>query len=161
MAGHRGTAANTTDTATVRCLLGAGKNVEIADHDGLTPLHGAAGYVRAENVKVLLEMGANPSSVDSAGSTPLLPALKYRGNDASMHRILHLGASMVDQSRETNLGCVLPCQLEQPNPMVIELLLAAGADIAKHDNFGNSPLGWAVARARSTAYPPAETQLPD
>ena len=148
-------AATRPNAARDRCLLEAGKNAEIADHDGRTPLHEAARCGMTENVKVLLEMGANPSSVDSAGSTPLQYALDDFGDEASMHRILHLGASMLDQSRETYTDCILPCQLEQTNPMAVEMLLAAGADIAKLDRYGNGPLGWAVARARGADYPRA------
>ena len=147
-------AAGGTSGATVRCLLKAAQNVDVADYDGRTPLHDAAEYGMADCVKALLEMGADVSVVDRSGTTPLLYALNERGNEASVHRILHLGAStMVDhQSRETYADCVPSCRLKKPNHIMIEMLLAAGSDIARANNRGSSPLTWAAARAHTTSF---------
>ena len=150
-----------SDAATVRCLLEAGQNVEIVDNFGRTPLHRAAQLGRTEIVKVLLEMGADTSSSDRTGNTPLLLALFTYGNEASIHRILHLRASMVNNRfREMYADCVPSCQLKEPNHMAIELLLAAGADIAQLNYIRYSPLRWAMARAHITSFPRAqETRL--
>ena len=156
------TAAAYSNGATVRCLLEAGQNVQIADHHGRTPLHVAAQCGTIEGVKVLLEMGANVSSTDINGLTPLEYALYTYGNKASVHRILHLGASMADQLRETrtcttetNTPDGVPSyQPEERNHMTIEILLAAGTDIAKVNIFGGSPLRWAAACVLTTPYGP-------
>ena len=147
-AGHSG--------AVVRCLLeAAGQNVDLADNYGATPLHDAAELNRAECVEVLLEMGADVSVVDATGCTPLLVALHCRGNEASVHRILHLGASIADDQpffRETYADCVPSCRVGEPNPKTIEALLAAGSDITKLNHHGISPLAWAAARAHTTSF---------
>ena len=156
-------AAGYSNGATVRCLLEAGQDIEIADNLGRTPLHAAVEGQRIENVKVLLEMGADASSVDRRGWTPLLYAVYLNGNEASIHRILHLGASMADQPREIQMyeaetdtpDCVPSCQLEEPNDMIVEMLLAAGADITMLDDESRrSPLRWAAARAQTTCFGP-------
>ena len=97
-------------------------------------------------------MGADVSSIDLTGSPPLHYALHYHGNEASVHHILHLGASMVDQFRGMYADCVPSGQLQEPNHTIIEMLLAAGADIAKLNYYGASPLKWAVARMASEYF---------
>ena len=133
------------NAATVRCLLEAGQNIQVTDGNGRTPLHRAARSGETECVEVLLEKGADVSSVDQARTTPLLFALYSLGTDASVHRIVHLGASMEDQSHGTYPDCVPSCLVEQGNHKTIEMLLAAGSDITRADNFGVSPLTWAAA----------------
>ena len=139
-------------SAVVRCLLEAGQNVDVADHYGRTPLHMAALMGKTACVEVLLEMGADVSSVDEAGSTPLLFALYSHGNEASVHRILHLGASMID--RQPHESYVPTCLVDQPNHWTIETLLAAGSDRAKRNRYGVSPLTWAAVRAHSKKVTP-------
>ena len=96
-------------------------------------------------------MGADASSIDLTGPAPLHYALHYRGNEASVHHILRLGASMVDQFRGMYADCVPSGQLQEPNHTIIEMLLAAGADIAKLNYHGASPLQWAVT-SMATMY---------
>ncbi|KAI3896212.1 hypothetical protein MKW92_031749 [Papaver armeniacum] len=56
----------------VRLLASAGANVNHKDIRGqLTPLHMAAGYVKPNVVRVLIELGADPEIEDERGRTPL------------------------------------------------------------------------------------------
>ena len=141
-----------TNGATARCLLEAGQYVEIADHKGRTPLHVAAQYGIIEIVTVLLEMGADILSIDLEESTPLQYASYTHRNQATAYRILHLGASMVDRFRGMQVDRVPSCQLQEPNHVIIEMLLAAWADIAKPDYKGDSPLRWATGSMSSVYF---------
>ena len=148
---HMAAAAH-SNGATVRCLLEAGQIIEIADNYGRTPLHVVAQCGRIESVIVLLEMG-DVSSADNDGLSPLLYVLYNHGNEASVHCILHLGGlSMADQLCETQTCAaktdtpdfIPSCQLAEPTHTTIEMQLAAGADIAQVNIFGDSPLRTSV-----------------
>ena len=52
-----------------RSLLAAGADVNLAQQDGVTPLHEAAHNGRADLVQLLLDHGADPSARDGKGRT--------------------------------------------------------------------------------------------
>lgn len=61
-------------------LLASGADPNIADSDGLTPLHLAAGRAHLEGVKLLLKAGADATAATADGDTPLhhyIPCAKY------------------------------------------------------------------------------------
>ena len=146
-------AAAESNAATIRCLLKAGQSLEVTDYGRQTPLHKAVCCRAIKSVEVLLEMGADISSVDQEGTTALMFALYALGTDASVHRIIHLGASMEDQSHGTYPDCVPSCLVEQGNHKIIEMLLAAGSDITRANIFGDSPLAWAAKLFSTTSAP--------
>ena len=139
-------AASASNAATVRCLLEAGQNVQVTDRNGRTPLHKAALYGATESVEVLLDMGADVTHLDHNGNTPLMTALINRGNEASVHRIVHLFASQDGRFRQVFPDCVPSCLVEKRNHKTIEMLLAAGSDILRPNNNGVSALTWAGSR---------------
>ncbi|KAK7258099.1 hypothetical protein RIF29_32549 [Crotalaria pallida] len=56
----------------VRLLAGAGANLDHRDNSGgLTALHMAAGYVKPDIAKLLIDLGADPEIEDDRGRTPL------------------------------------------------------------------------------------------
>lgn len=61
----------------VRALVAAGNPVDARDEEGHTALHEAADgdWGNETAVRVLLELGADPEAVDSAGRTPLMAAV--------------------------------------------------------------------------------------
>jgi ankyrin repeat protein len=70
----------------VELLLGAGADVEVAAHDGTTPLHTAAAQANVEVARALIAAGASPALRDGNGLTPLDVA--RREHDATELRLL-------------------------------------------------------------------------
>lgn len=58
----------------VRCLVGAGADIESRDANGWTPLYAAASFGMRAVVSTLLELGADPDAAMSDRSTPLMAA---------------------------------------------------------------------------------------
>jgi ankyrin repeat protein len=58
------------DVETVRLLIAQGADVNMEQAGGYTPLHQAAAAGNAELTEVLLEAGANPSSLCHQAKTP-------------------------------------------------------------------------------------------
>lgn len=70
------------DTQTTKLLLDNGAFTEIADIAGKsTPLMNATINGNTENVKLLLQHGADVNKVDNIGETALMKALKYKRRD--------------------------------------------------------------------------------
>ncbi|KAK9164641.1 hypothetical protein Syun_005543 [Stephania yunnanensis] len=80
----------------VRLLVSAGANVNHRDNrGGLTPLHMAAGYIKPDIVKTLIELGADPEIQDDRGKTPMdiakeVLAVTPKGNPLQFARRLGL-----------------------------------------------------------------------
>ncbi len=82
---------NASDSANF--LLENGFDVNEADHNGYTPLHGAAEKGNVEMVRLLLEKGARPNVKDIKGNTPLSKAIFNSGEDISLIRELVAGGA--------------------------------------------------------------------
>ncbi len=125
---------------TVRLLLDAGADPDLADGSGYTPLGLAAlrGYARI--VLMLLRAGANPDLKSKDGNTPMTAAasmnrvavirelLKYRP-DLTLHNLegrTALSVAAMEGYEEALLA-----------------MLEAGADPNLRDKNGNTPLFWA------------------
>lgn len=68
---------STTDGESVRLLIDAGADVRsTCTLQGSTPLHCAAQFERLQNVRTLLEAGAEPNAADELGNTPLYDVVK-------------------------------------------------------------------------------------
>ncbi|KAK9165005.1 hypothetical protein Scep_000196 [Stephania cephalantha] len=80
----------------VRLLVSAGANANHRDNrGGLTPLHMAAGYIKPDIVKTLIELGADPEIQDDRGKTPMdiakeVLAVAPKGNPLQFARRLGL-----------------------------------------------------------------------
>ena len=75
--------------AMIQALLAARADPDLADADGLAPLHAAArisGELGEDCVALLLEAGADPNATDRAGETPLDAARK--GNNPGVIALL-------------------------------------------------------------------------
>jgi serine/threonine-protein phosphatase 6 regulatory ankyrin repeat subunit B len=121
--------------ALIRRLLDVdGIEVDSADYYGDTPLMHACMYKNIGVAKALLAKGANIEAIDSAQHTVLTKACRLN-NDTVVKMLLAHGAS-ANAARLAPL--LIAC--ENRNPHIVELLLAANADVEVVDEGGYTPL---------------------
>jgi ankyrin repeat protein len=60
-----------THSCVAECLVESGAEINVFDNYGMTPLHHAANLGRVESVRLLLERGADPTTVSDDGYTAL------------------------------------------------------------------------------------------
>ncbi len=108
----------------VAVLLRAGADATRADRKGATPLHLAAHAGDVTLVNLLLDSGAKTDARDRRGATPLFRAVEA-GELAVIRRLLQAGAT------------------------IDEVLLVRSAARDAVAQAGNSPVGWALAKAAS------------
>lgn len=111
-----------------------GIDVDSVDYYGNTPLIHACMYNNIGVAKALLAKGANIEAIDSAEYTVLMKACRLN-NDTVVKMLLVHGASV-------NAGRLAPLLLacENRNMHIVELLLAANADVEVVDESGYTPL---------------------
>lgn len=86
-------------SASVKCLLESGANVEASDSDGWRPLHLAARQCQLAIVKALLDHRANPDNADRNGWTSLHHAAYY-GHLEKIKALLDHGANPTIKTRK-------------------------------------------------------------
>ncbi len=99
----------------------------------LQPLHAAVIHGRREEVRLLLEQGADVNSPDDHGMTPLSWAV-WRGNEAMVQLLLRHAADIVQMIR------IHDYWLSEQAVKVARLLLAAGMDLHERDRTGRTLL---------------------
>ena len=117
---------------------------ELADAQGLTPLHIAANNGRKAEVEALLAKGASINAQDKAGMTPLHHAAFMNRKDAA-EVLLAKGAHV--NARDERGSTPLHLAAHDGNKDTAELLLIKGADINAKDKYGQTPLHSAAAEA--------------
>lgn len=117
-------------------LLGADIETQHPNKALYRPLHFAVCSEKFEILKVLLELGANPNTVDKWGQTPLFHAAQY-GHIKELELLLEYNA-------DPNLGEYTPLHtaVKENRINVIELLLKAGVNLDARDKIGDTPLHW-------------------
>ncbi|XP_049764441.1 serine/threonine-protein phosphatase 6 regulatory ankyrin repeat subunit B-like isoform X4 [Schistocerca cancellata] len=80
-------------------LLQAGANVNLKDHNGITPLHCAAKTGNCKLIKILLSAGADVNSMDVNGATPLLMTSKHCYTQAAQ-LLLDAGANLTASDKD-------------------------------------------------------------
>ncbi|MEE9128683.1 MAG: ankyrin repeat domain-containing protein [Phycisphaerales bacterium] len=139
------TAARSGDVAAIGQAIKDGKSLELLDEEGATLLGIAARAKQAEVVRVLLEAGAKIEARDQKGRSPLMAAAQTRQSSADVVRALIAKGADVN-TRDSMIGGTPLCWAAGPfgNPQIVTALLQASADVNAADNFGLTPLMWAV-----------------
>ena len=144
-------------------ILNTGINVNIADHEGNTPLHLAATLGMLETVTILLNSGAEPMAVDETGFsilhraalsgelaifTQIFDAIqpsKIENRDLSddqANMILDFGNK---NGVRPQIGrSILHCGIMSGNCDIVEVLLSHGANVNLEDAQGETPLHYAI-----------------
>jgi ankyrin repeat protein len=150
-------AATVNDAETVRLLLAKAADANSKDAAGLTPLIQAAsnGNRNAEVVRLLLEHGADVNAVsvdvlDTAKNgplalgyfTPLLFAAPF-GNFETVELLVGAGANVNAKDVRGMTPLELALATDRPDPRIIRLLLAKGADPNIKTKSGETAWDWA------------------
>ncbi|XP_075223019.1 uncharacterized protein LOC142325317 [Lycorma delicatula] len=137
------TAAVENDTRDVlQDLIKKGRNVNIIDNRGWTPLHEAALLDHIECIKILLEAGARVNATTHQGETPLFIACKNK-NLESVKLLLNWDNNIVNFSNNESVTPLHIACAEHCVP-VAKLLIENDALINAEDNSGITPLHEAV-----------------
>ncbi|PJD97096.1 MAG: hypothetical protein CK425_04900, partial [Parachlamydia sp.] len=131
----------------VQTLLNSGADVHATDNRKNTPLHLACfnPNVPPEDIKALLEKGADFLVEEEDGFTPLMLALNY--NPGAIGPMIEFGYEInaTDENGRTELhrACL-------ENPSIIPALLMNGAEVSLADKNGDTPLHLAARNPEIT-----------
>ncbi len=112
-----------------RLLVEKGADVNATEANGYTPLHVACGEQHVEMAKFLLSNGSVPSLKvrDAWGNTPLILTVATRKEKAGWILIKHGAVAVNDPA-------------SNPAAQLVEVLVAAGADVQAVTSKGNTAL---------------------
>lgn len=128
-----------------RYLLANGAVTSAQDITGATPLHEAVRYGDIDIAKALLESGADVNAEDNLGKTPVMLVIPEDKREA-MYRILI--AHKADTTKKDAYGDTVlhTATMTSLSPVILELLVASGADVNARNKDGVSPLLIAVQK---------------
>ena len=107
----------------------------------MAPIHNAARNRNLNNVRALLNSGANINARDNDGSTALIWAARF-GHLATVRELLDRGANI--NARSNSGWTALICATYYGHLAVVRLLLDRGANINARDHVGQTALSLAA-----------------
>ena len=126
------------------------------DLEGETPLHSAAYSGHSEDIKTLLEAGADPNARDNKGNTPLHWAV-FGGHAEAVTALLEPGVDL--NARDSDGATPLKSAAYWGRSKSVKILLEAGADPNPRDDDW-TPLHWATSMdARAVRDSPDTTPM--
>ena len=147
-------AASNPDPEVAAALLDAGADVGSRGPGGVSPLHSAATRGNAAVAALLLDAGADVNARSSTGLTPLHHAAGSRSSDL-IEMLLEAGADVhargwygVSHSVQGNVTPLHVAAYRNPNPEIVTMLVAAGADPN-----GEVPRAGRFPNQRTTSFP--------
>jgi ankyrin repeat protein len=140
-------AAERSDRARVRSLLGQRVDVNQSQADGMTALHWAAHLDDLETATLLLDARADVKAANRYGVTPLSLACT-NGNGSIVERLLEAGADPNTTLRGGETVLMTAARTGKLGP--VKALLARGADVNAKERRGQTALMWAAAEGHAT-----------
>lgn len=148
-------AANVTDGKVVKFLVETGADLELATwRDVHTPslwksgsraVHSAVHGDKVDNLRVLLEAGANPNAVDSMGCTPLMAVFLAKDRPeafAMVQELLKAGADPGLVAQDGKVALHLAAGMGATHDVLSILISPATLNLS--DNIGPTPLCYAA-----------------
>ncbi len=135
-------AARSSDPGVAALLRDAAAEVDVLNHDGVTPLGIACAAGNWRLARFLLERGAKPEPApgsDSQATPALLAAAGGDEDDSAGVQLLLKHKAKVD-ARDRNGRSALHEAAHAGHPEIVAVLLAAGADAQARDALGRTPV---------------------
>ena len=132
----------------VTILLDAGAGLEQPGRDGLHPLHNAVALGHRDIVALLIQRGAVIDARDTLGRTPLYSFAASGGGDIEIAKMLLAAGSDPRSEEDAFHVTALDNAVETGNLELVELLIAAHADVNHRNVDGWSALHFAAHHSR-------------
>lgn len=139
-------AAERHDHAAVRALVEKGADPNVAQPDGMTPLHWAVHHDDIEIAKLLIGAKSDPKAMNRYGVTPLALACT-NGNAQTIALLLDAGADPNAKLRGGETVLMTASRTGKPEP--VKLLIARGADVNAKERRGQTAVMWASAEGHA------------
>lgn len=134
------------DALRVRASVDAGCSVDDRDSDGRSPLHHACIQSQDEIAELLLSRGARPDVADHEGWTPLHYAAQNFAVEVA-RKLVQAGAHVDACDANGNTPLFRAVFESRGRGEMIKLLLEAGADRERANDYGISPIALATTIA--------------
>ncbi|XP_021058154.1 60 kDa lysophospholipase [Mus pahari] len=136
-------AAHAGDLDTLQALVELGRDLNLKDYSGQTPLHVAARRGHAAVVTMLLQRGADVDACNEDGQSPLL--LAVRGRHQSVIGLLRAAGARLSPQELEDVGTELCRLASRADGEGLQAWWQAGADLGQPDYNGHCALQVAEA----------------